>query len=206
MIDHLVYAVPDLDAAVIDLAQRLGETPTAGGRHIGRGTRNYLLSLGEGAYLEIISADPDQLEPEGDRPFGVDTLQEPHLVAWAAKAPEIEQRVAEARARGYDPGSVQVGSRETPDGTVLHWKSTAWEGDTAVNPVPFLIDWEGTAQHPSDTSAQGCRLIEFHAETPTPEEVARKLAALDISLSIAAAERPALIAHIEGPKGWVILR
>lgn len=206
MIDHLVYAAPDLDAAVQDLARRLGETPTPGGRHVGRGTRNYLLSLGDGTYLEIIGADPEQPDPEGERSFGIDTLQEPHLVSWAAKAPEIEARVQEARSRGYDPGPVHEGSRETPDGIVLHWKATPPPSESIVDPVPFLIDWEGTGQHPSDTSAQGCRLIEFHAESPTPQEVAEKLAALDIALSIAPAERPALIAHIEGRRGGIILR
>ena len=46
LIDHLVYAVPDLPAAVADLAERFGVEARAGGRHLGRGTHNALLALG----------------------------------------------------------------------------------------------------------------------------------------------------------------
>ena len=42
-IDHLVYAVPDLAAAVIDLEARFGVAPSPGGAHVGLGTFNALL-------------------------------------------------------------------------------------------------------------------------------------------------------------------
>ena len=43
LIDHLVYAVPDLAAAVAEAEERFGVRPQAGGQHIGLGTRNALL-------------------------------------------------------------------------------------------------------------------------------------------------------------------
>ena len=42
-IDHLVYAVPDLAAAVADIEERTGVAPVPGGAHVGRGTYNALL-------------------------------------------------------------------------------------------------------------------------------------------------------------------
>jgi hypothetical protein len=46
LIDHLVYAVPSLPAAIADVAERFGVRAQAGGKHIGLGTHNALLALG----------------------------------------------------------------------------------------------------------------------------------------------------------------
>ena len=58
-LDHLVYAVPDLDAATRAFAAATGVVPAEGGARVGRGTRNVLVGFGETSYLEIIGPDPD---------------------------------------------------------------------------------------------------------------------------------------------------
>jgi hypothetical protein len=59
-IDHVVYAAADLDAAAARVADELGLTALAGGRHEGHGTHNRIVPLG-GGYLELLGvADPQE--------------------------------------------------------------------------------------------------------------------------------------------------
>ncbi|MEX0684058.1 MAG: VOC family protein [Dehalococcoidia bacterium] len=208
-IDHLVYAVPDLESGIEAIAGQLGVRAAHGGKHEGRGTHNALLSLGGRAYLEIIAPDPEQPEPSGPRPFGLDDLHEPGLVAWAMAVRDIEARVAAARDAGYDTGAVAAMSRRLPDGGELRWRLTfRAEPDGRSRPgdglVPFLIEWE-SEPHPSATAPGGCGLVDLEAEHPRPAEVEGMLAALGVEMVVGDAARPALIATIEGVRGTVVL-
>jgi Glyoxalase-like domain len=90
MLDHLVLATPDLDRTVDDVERRFGVRASAGGQHRGMGTRNALLSLGERTYLEIVGPDATQPPPPMPRWFGIDTLQAPRLVTWAAHGTSLD--------------------------------------------------------------------------------------------------------------------
>jgi hypothetical protein len=76
--------------------------------------------------------------------------------------------------------------------------------DRKAGDVPFLIDWESTA-HPSATSSQGLRLLEFRAEVPDPREVEAKLTALGVDLRLSEGKANELIATVKGPLGVVRL-
>ncbi len=93
-LDHLVYAAPDLEAAVDDLERRFGVRAVPGGSHPGRGTRNALIGLGEGAYLEILAPDPDQPLPDGPRWLGADASAGPRLTSWAVRTSDLAGIVA----------------------------------------------------------------------------------------------------------------
>ncbi|MFI7638922.1 VOC family protein [Nonomuraea sp. NPDC049400] len=202
-LDHLVHAVPDLLAGVAAFAERTGVTPVAGGRHPG-GTANYLVGLGPTAYLEIIGPDPEAAGPR-PRAFGLETLAEPRLAAWAVRAGDIDATVRQAREHGYDPGDVQPLSRRTPAGTLLEWRLTRREDPAAISPVPFLIDWGETA-HPAASGLPQLRLVSFTAIHPDPEALHHDLAALDAVLEVAKGPEPALEAVLDTPAGTVTLR
>ena len=203
MLDHLVYAVPDLEAAIDDLNARLGVRAAMGGSHPGRGTRNALLSLGDERYLEVIGPDPEQPDVT-ERAFGVTDTMQAHLLTWVAKAPDIDGRVERARAAGYDPGPIMAGSRARPDGVVMNWQMTppVMAGDGLV---PFLIDW-GETEHPSQATPAGIKLVSFQAEHPRSEEIRKILGALGLTLEVREGATPALIAILETPRGTVELR
>lgn len=201
-LDHLVYSVPDLEAAVEDLASRLGVRPALGGRHPGRGTWNALLGLGARRYLEVIARDPSQPAPDGPLPHDLDGLRAPRLVTWAAAASDLEPRVAAARERGCDLGAVRPLRRTRPDGVELAWRLTGRPAQ-GEGLVPFLIDW-GETPHPSADAPRGCELVDLRAVHPEPARIAAMLAAVGVELAVEAGER-ALVAEVASPRGRVRL-
>jgi hypothetical protein len=204
-VDHLVYATPDLQLGIDTVEKLTGVQASPGGQHPGRGTRNALLALGPGAYLEIIGPDPAQATPSQPRPFGIDQLTGPRLVTWAAKETDLEQRSSDARARGVRLGAVIPGSRRRSDGVLLSWRYTDPRTVVADGIAPFFIDW-GKTPHPSGTAAQGARLIDLRGEHPDQEHVREILSRLGLDLRVQTGSRAALIATLSGPRGRVELR
>lgn len=202
-LDHLVLAAPDLEPAVDWVARALGVRPAPGGRHPGVGTRNFLLGLGPGSYLEVIGPDPDQPEPAVPRPFGIDMIERPRLTAWVAKSARLEEAAARAAEHGYDLGPIEDMSRLTPDGEVLRWRLTRRrQSDIAV--VPLLIDWAQT-RHPSATAPGGASLVSFAAEHPEPGRIREVLDALELQLDVGMGPEPRLAARLSGPAGLLEL-
>ena len=204
-VDHLLYATPDLQAGIERVERMLGVRATAGGQHQGNGTRNALISLGPEAYLEIIGPDPDQRPPAQPRLFGIDDLEEPRLVTWAARGKALEQLVIEAGRRGVKLGEVIAGSRLRADGVALSWRYTDPRTVVASGLVPFYIDW-GTTPHPAATAAQGASLVGVRAEHPDAASVAETLSRLGLDLPVTRGPGAALIATVRSPRGLVELR
>lgn len=197
-LDHLVYAGPDLADAVIRVRELTGVAPVPGGSHVGLGTANYLVALGGRAYLEIIGPDPAQPDPGRPRPFGIDALTEPRLVAWSVRTPAIDQVIATARARGFDPGDARAMSRRTADGELLSWRLT-WSGKGG-GLVPFLIDW-GATPHPTCRPLPEIPLLAFTGVHPQPPRVHRALQALGLELLVRPNHEPGLVAVLESATG-----
>jgi hypothetical protein len=204
-LDHLVLATPDLAATVAEVERLTGTRPVPGGAHQGLGTRNFLLGLGEGGYLEIIGPDPEQGPPEGPRPFGIDELPEARLVTWAVRAEGMDAAVAAAREAGYDPGEPWETSRQTPSGEHVSWRLTL---DRAGSPdhgglVPFLIEWD-RPPHPS-ANLPVVPLVGLEAVHPDPDGIEKALAAIGAKLPVKAGNRPGLAATVFGETGLVVL-
>jgi len=205
LIDHLVYATPDLDLGISKIEWLLGVRATLGGQHPGAGTRNALVALGPGSYLEIVGPDPAQPEPEQPRWFGIDEIVKPRLVTWAARVDAIEQLSSEVRRLGIGVGDIVAGSRRRGDGVLLAWCYTNPRTIIGDGIIPFLIDW-GMTPHPSESAAQGGSLITLRAEHPQPEPIRDIARRLGLSLQIDRGSQPALVATIASPRGEVELR
>lgn len=199
MIDHLVYAVPDLESGIDAIEELVGVRPALGGSHPGWGTRNALLSLGNRIYLEIIAPDPEQVVNR--RPLGVDELDLPRLTTWAMAADNLEDRVRAAREAGFELGEIRDMERTRPDGTRLSWRLTDPFADRMGGLLPFLIDW-GTSPHPAESAPAGCTLLDFAIESPEPEKI-RDFPGLGCKVALGSC---ALVANLATPRGLVCLK
>src|SRR5579859_2514600 len=140
-IDHLVLAVPDLDAAAHELEQRAGLTVTGGGRHEGAGTANRIAFLADGAYLELIAVEDREAalhNPVGAAAVAQLDRRGPGLATFALLDEHLETTVAELQANGASIGPVQHGSRSRPDGELVEWTIAA-PASIGADGLPFLI-------------------------------------------------------------------
>jgi hypothetical protein len=166
-LDHLSYAAghEGLAACVQRLGSRLGAAFSDGGIHPSFGTRNFVLPLDHGCYLEVVEALD---HPAADRaPFGraVRSRSEEGggWLAWAIAVDDmsvIEERLGRKAARGH---------RRRPDGFDLLWHQIGIN-DVAEDPqLPFFTQWESdVAHHPSHGgSAVALTGLEIAGDEPT---------------------------------------
>ncbi|MFN3642153.1 MAG: VOC family protein [Gemmobacter sp.] len=192
--DHLAIAAERLgDAAAV--AAALGVPLEPGGAHAAFGTHNRLLSLGPGAYLEVIAVDPEAPPPGRARWFGLDGFAgAPRPVGWIA------------RSDGLDlwPGA---GPALTLSRGVHAWTITVPEDGRPQmgGALPGLIRWRGP--HPADVLPdRGVRLAALTLAAPDPAGLRAVLAPhLDDPRIAVVAGMPGLSAVLDTPRGRVIL-
>ncbi len=207
VVDHLLLGAADLDRGIAWVEERTGVRPAIGGSHQGRGTRNALLSLGNGKYLEVIAPDPAQTTYT----FQIDvrTLIEPKLITWAAGTTDIEAVARRVKAAGYQVFGPADGSRTKPDGTRLAWRTlgiASGLGAAALDLIPFFIQWSANTVHPSIDSPKGCALKELRMTHPIASAVTTVLRAVGIEAEVAVGSDAAFHATLDTPKGLVHLR
>lgn len=202
--DHLVYATPDLGEGVERIRESLGVGPATGGRHPRWGTRNALVGLGPGTYLEIIGPDHDPPAPPSPRPFDLDRRAGSGLGGWAARTPSPGDGARAAGRLGFELGAVMEGTRETSGGEVLRWRLTDPCAGPTDGTLPFLIDW-GRTPHPSESLHHPLALHRLRIRHPDPDPLRSFLRALAPRVVVEAGERPGLSATVETPHGRVEL-
>jgi len=207
VVDHLLLGVADLDRGIAWVEERTGIRPIIGGVHPGRGTRNALMSLGDGKYLEVIAPDPAQTTYSFQT--DVRTLREPRLVTWAAGTKDIDAVAQRAKTAGVSVFGPSDGSRARPDGTRLAWRTLGVGTSLAagnIDPIPFFIQWSANTVHPSIDSPKGCALKEMRITHPNAPAVAKVLGGVGIEADVAIGSDAAIHATLSTPKGLVHLR
>lgn len=146
-LDHVSYAVRANELA--DTIQRLGADLGAsfidGGMHPRFGTRNFILPLSGGTYIEVVSA-LDHPASEA-APFGRAVRERAEAgggwLGWVVAVEDltpIEARLGRGAVDGH---------RIRPDGQDLTWKQIGVLDLLEDPQLPYFITWDDARQHPS---------------------------------------------------------
>jgi hypothetical protein len=147
-LDHISYAAgPEGIAACVQrIGARLGAGFRDGGIHPSFGTRNFVLPLADGCYLEVVEALD---HPAVDRaPFGRAVRDRTGdgggWLGWVVGVEDISP--VEARLHR----TAAAGHRRRPDGVDLRWAQIG-VNDLATDPqLPFFVQWHTAPEdHPS---------------------------------------------------------
>lgn len=205
-VDHLLLGAPDLDRGIEWVNQRLGVHAAIGGVHPGAGTRNALLSLGNGHYLEIIAPDPAQ--PAASDHRHLRQLSGPRLITFAVTTNDINSIAANAKKARLEVSGPRAGSRRLPSGAMLQWQTLTVQNDLGednIQPIPFFIQWSAGSTHPSSDSPQGCLLESLEFEHPDPVRLNLIFEVLGLDANVASRNDARIIARLKSPKGTVEL-
>lgn len=205
-LDHLVYAVPDLEASCDWFEERTGVRPAIGGRHPDRGTRNAVVNLSGRAYLELIAVDTDNTRVAPPRWMGVDHAASPTLTRWALKSDNLERDAT--LLKKIDPlhGEIVAGNRNLADGSTLRWRMTLPQATPLVDLLPFFLDWSASSFHPTERMGPGFELLDLSFAHFDPEALATHFARFGFEAEITAQKAPQIIVTLKTPKGVMVLR
>jgi catechol 2,3-dioxygenase-like lactoylglutathione lyase family enzyme len=148
-IDHVVYAVRDLDDAAVWFRTEFGLDSVVGGRHAGWGTANRIVPLGE-QYLELIGVVDEAEAAATD--FGRSMLERTQAGdGWYTIAVASDDVVMVGERLGLE---VDAGSRERPDGGVVRWRMAGLMDPRREEWMPFFLTWDVSREfHPGRARA-----------------------------------------------------
>lgn len=223
-LDHLVVLADTLSQGVAWCEATLGVTPGPGGEHPLFGTHNRLMNIAAPgfplAYLEIIAINREAARADGasagapKRWFDMDDevlrsavrTYGPRLIHWVARVPDVASACTALAVRGIDRGDVMTASRPTPTG-LLEWKiAVRPDGRRLMDGcLPTLIEW-GDVHPAAAMPTSGLALQRICVYHPQADVLRGALAATGlVDVPVIAAERPALQAVLQTPRGAVTL-
>ena len=158
-LDHVAYAVTNAELA--DTVQRLGADLGVafidGGKHPRAGTRNFILPLASGQYIEIVA--PLEHPVAETVPFGQAVRNRAEAgggwMGWAVRVDDVaplETRIGRPAGPGH---------RQRPGGADLTWKQIGVIDLIAEPILPFFIKWDDMSAHPSVGGTPDVKITEF---------------------------------------------
>lgn len=171
-VDHVSYAAPAEHLA--DTVQRIGGALSAtfldGGLHPRFGTRNFVLPLTGGMYVEVVAAldHPAAFTAPFGQAVRARAEQGGGWLGWVVGVSDlaaVEQRLGRAAALGH---------RLRPDGFDLRWRQIGVLDTMADPQLPYFVHWEVDAAHHPSAGAGPVRISELEI-AGSPERIARWL-------------------------------
>lgn len=146
-VDHVSYAAEHdgLHATAERLAKLIGVDPVDGGVHPRFGTRNVIFPLAHERYVEVVEVLD---HPASDKaPFGQAVRARSEAgggwLGWVVAVDDLSEAEKRLGREAVD------GNRHRPDGVELRWRQIGIKGLMADPQLPYYIQWEDMACHPS---------------------------------------------------------
>jgi hypothetical protein len=198
-LDHILIAVTDLDAAARDFESRHGLPSIDGGRHPDFGTANRIIPLGS-SYLELVAVVDTGAAAGSSFGWWVDrgATDEGTLIGWAVRTSELDSIANRIEL------PIRSGSRLTPSGSELRWRSAGIDEAIAEPCLPFFIEWAADVPYPGAVDTPRATIARLVLEG-NPDRVAGWLGdhTLPIRVHLGPAEVAAIV--LSTPGGQIVL-
>jgi hypothetical protein len=168
VLDHVVLAAADFEAALEEFTEKTGVAPKIAGAIKGLGIKTARVSFEGSSYLEIIAPDPKSGGPIGNllKASGLSGLKPFH---WAIRNSRAEPLKDEVGKFGYTPDHISMfGAKE--DGTPRKWEMLYLYGHRMGGIAPFFINW-ANSDHPCETMPIVGDLIHVKISAPDDDPV-----------------------------------
>ena len=203
-LDHLGYAVRDLDGAAVRFREELGLDSVVGGRHVGFGTANRIVPLGD-QYIEIVGA-VDEAEARRSA-FGRSVLERTAQGdGWLVIVATTDDVEVEAARLGLE---VTTGARARPDGSQVRWRMTGLDAPEREPWMPFFMTWDIPEElHPGrqraghGVQAQGLAWVEVGGD---PERLRAWLGGQDLPIRVTDAPPGIVRAAVATAGGEIVI-
>lgn len=202
-LDHVSYACTpgELAEVVQRIGSELGAAFVDGGIHPAFGTRNFILPLANGVYVEVVAALD---HPAAEKaPFGRAVRHRAEegggWLAWVVAVDEIEvveQRLGRESVRGH---------RIRPDGKQLQWRQIGVLDLIDDPQLPYFIEWESMDCHPArDGGTVELTSIELNGDPETLQGWMAQEDGLPPQITWVAGDEPGIVScGFLTPRGFV---
>ena len=197
-IDHVVVAVTDLEAAAQLFEERHGLVSQEGGRHPAWGTANRIVPLGS-AYLELIAVVDEEIAAATSvgRWVGSAATAEGSPLGWVVRPDDLTVTAARLGL------GVHEGSRATPSGEIVRWRSAGMEVAVEEPALPFFIEWESA--FPGSTASPNPHSITRLELSGDDGKLAEWLGDHDLPIEVRPGDPGPTAIVLTGPAGEVVL-
>jgi Glyoxalase-like domain len=148
-LDHVLIAVTDLEAGAREVETRIRVSSVEGGQHRDWGTANRIVPLGS-SYLELVAVVDHRVAAASafGRWVGEGATDAGRLIGWAVRTSALDE------VAGRLGLAIRSGSRITPAGEELRWRSAGVDEAIAEPCLPFFIEWRDGVRLPGTENSR----------------------------------------------------
>lgn len=204
-LDHIVFLSPSASAAKEFVIRKTGVQPVYGGEHPDIGTCNYLISLENDQYLEVLVPhdDVDYSKQSNNILSACFELDAPKPSMFCVRVEDFAHLLNVLRRFDIEADGPSVWQRKKPEGGLLKWFLVTCFGNRFGNAFPFFIQWDD-CEHPAASSPKGCTLDALTVHHPKHEELAEIYDALELGVKVKYADTYRLSVTLATPTGEAV--